>query len=136
MIAKVSKLLHDSIAYALSHRRKRSSTRSSSAAASTARTDTFVGMYVNDLTLVYGERGRKGLERLMTEAFEKGLIPKLSGGIRFLTHGGSGIRRLAWFVPSVCISYCRGAPPPRPLGARSRSRLASDDSLLSGLTLP
>ena len=37
MIAKVSKMLHDSIAYALSHRPKRSSTRCSSAAASTAR---------------------------------------------------------------------------------------------------
>ena len=33
-------------------------------------------MYVNDLTLGYGERGRKGLERLMAEAYEKRLIPK------------------------------------------------------------
>jgi 1,4-dihydroxy-6-naphthoate synthase len=33
-------------------------------------------MYVNDLTLDYGERGRKGVERLMAEAFQKGLIPK------------------------------------------------------------
>ena len=33
-------------------------------------------MYVNDLTLGYGERGRKAVELLMTEAFEKGLIPK------------------------------------------------------------
>src|SRR4029453_4778669 len=39
------------------------------------RTDRFVGMYVNDLTLGYGERGRQAVERLMTEAFEKGLIP-------------------------------------------------------------
>jgi 1,4-dihydroxy-6-naphthoate synthase len=29
----------------------------------------------NDLTLGYGERGRKAVERLMTEAYEKGLIP-------------------------------------------------------------
>ena len=34
------------------------------------------GMYVNDLTLEYGDRGRHGLERLMSEAFERGLIPK------------------------------------------------------------
>ncbi len=77
MIAKISKLLHDSIAYALSHRAEaveyalqfgRGLDRS--------RTDTFVGMYVNDLTLAYGDRGRRGLERLMTDAFEKGLIPK------------------------------------------------------------
>jgi 1,4-dihydroxy-6-naphthoate synthase len=32
-------------------------------------------MYVNDLTLQYGDRGRRGLERLMSEAFERGLIP-------------------------------------------------------------
>ena len=33
-------------------------------------------MYVNDLTLGYGERGRTAVERLMTEAFENGIIPK------------------------------------------------------------
>jgi 1,4-dihydroxy-6-naphthoate synthase len=32
-------------------------------------------MYVNDLTLGYGERGRRGVERLMNDAFESGLIP-------------------------------------------------------------
>ena len=76
MIRKVSKMLHDSIAYALSHR---------TAAVEYAeqfgrgldreKTDKFVGMYVNDLTLGYGERGRKAVELLMSEAFEKGLIP-------------------------------------------------------------
>jgi 1,4-dihydroxy-6-naphthoate synthase len=76
-IAKVSKMLHDSIAYALSHR---------AAAVEYAlqfgrgldreKTDRFVGMYVNDLTLAYGDRGRLGLERLMNDAFERGLIPK------------------------------------------------------------
>jgi 1,4-dihydroxy-6-naphthoate synthase len=38
--------------------------------------DTFVGMYVNDLTLEYGDRGRKAVQRLMDEAWEKRLIPK------------------------------------------------------------
>jgi 1,4-dihydroxy-6-naphthoate synthase len=33
-------------------------------------------MYVNDLTLSYGDRGRRGLERLMNDAFERGLIPQ------------------------------------------------------------
>ena len=32
-------------------------------------------MYVNDLTLGYGERGHKAVELLLGEAFEKGLIP-------------------------------------------------------------
>jgi 1,4-dihydroxy-6-naphthoate synthase len=72
----VSKMLHDSIAYALNHRE---------AAVEYAQqfgrgldrkdTDTFVGMYVNDLTLDYGTRGRSALERFFTEAYEKGLIP-------------------------------------------------------------
>ena len=77
MIGKVSKLLHDSIAYALSHRTEAVEyALQFGRGLDRARTDTFVGMYVNDLTLSYGERGRKGLERLMNEAFEKGLIPK------------------------------------------------------------
>ena len=73
----VSKMLHDSIAYALDHRE---------AAVEYAQqfgrgldrkdTDTFVGMYVNALTLDYGTRGRAALERFFTEAFDKGLIPQ------------------------------------------------------------
>ena len=77
MIGKVSKLLHDSIAYALSHRQDAVEyAQQFGRGLDRARTDTFVGMYVNDLTLGYGERGRKGVERLMAEAFERGLIPK------------------------------------------------------------
>jgi 1,4-dihydroxy-6-naphthoate synthase len=37
--------------------------------------DRFVGMYVNDLTVDYGERGRKAVRQLLTEGFEKGLLP-------------------------------------------------------------
>jgi 1,4-dihydroxy-6-naphthoate synthase len=77
MIRKVSKLLHDSIAYALSHRKEAVEyAQQFGRGLDKERTDTFVGMYVNDLTLGYGERGRQGVERLLTEAFEKGLIPK------------------------------------------------------------
>jgi 1,4-dihydroxy-6-naphthoate synthase len=39
--------------------------------------DRFVGMYVNDLTRDYGERGRKAIERLLSEGAEAGLVPKL-----------------------------------------------------------
>ena len=77
MIRKVSKLLHDSIAYALSHRKEAVEyAQQFGRGLDKDRTDTFVGMYVNDLTLGYGERGRKGVERLMADAFEKGLIPR------------------------------------------------------------
>jgi 1,4-dihydroxy-6-naphthoate synthase len=76
-IAKVSKMLHDSIAYALSHREAAVEyALQFGRGLDRAKTDRFVGMYVNDLTLAYGDRGRLGLERLMTDAFERGLIPK------------------------------------------------------------
>jgi 1,4-dihydroxy-6-naphthoate synthase len=77
MIRKVSKLLHDSIAYALSHRTEAVDyAQQFGRGLDKERTDKFVGMYVNDLTLGYGDRGRKAVERLMTEAFEKGIIPR------------------------------------------------------------
>jgi 1,4-dihydroxy-6-naphthoate synthase len=77
MIRKVSKLLHDSIAYALAHRTDAVEyAQQFGRGLDKDKTDKFVGMYVNDLTLGYGERGRKAVERLMTEAYEQGLIPK------------------------------------------------------------
>ena len=77
MIRKVSKMLHDSIAYALSHRKEAVEyAEQFGRGLDRERTDKFVGMYVNDLTLGYGERGRKAVERLMTDAFERGLIPQ------------------------------------------------------------
>ena len=37
--------------------------------------DRFVGMYVNDWTLDYGDKGRETIRRFLIRAFEKGLIP-------------------------------------------------------------
>jgi 1,4-dihydroxy-6-naphthoate synthase len=77
MIARVSKMLHDSIAYALGHRSEAVEyALQFGRGLDRAKTDRFVGMYVNDLTLSYGERGRQGVERLMAEAFDRGLIPQ------------------------------------------------------------
>jgi 1,4-dihydroxy-6-naphthoate synthase len=77
MIAKVSKMLHDSIAYALSHRAEAVEyALQFGRGLDRTKTDKFVGMYVNDLTLAYGDRGRSGLERLMADAFDRGLIPQ------------------------------------------------------------
>jgi 1,4-dihydroxy-6-naphthoate synthase len=77
MIRRVSKMLHDSIAYALSHREAAVRyAEQFGRGLDRERTDRFVGMYVNDLTLGYGERGRQAVERLMTESFESGLIPQ------------------------------------------------------------
>ena len=37
--------------------------------------DRFVAMWVNDLTLDYTERGREAVARLLSEGFERGIIP-------------------------------------------------------------
>jgi 1,4-dihydroxy-6-naphthoate synthase len=39
--------------------------------------DRFVGMYVNDLTVDYGERGRAAMRTFLDRAFAEGLIPKV-----------------------------------------------------------
>ena len=37
--------------------------------------DRFVAMWVNELTLDYGERGKEGVRRLLKEGYEAGIIP-------------------------------------------------------------
>lgn len=37
--------------------------------------DRFVAMWVNELTLDYGDRGREGVRRLLDEGYERGIIP-------------------------------------------------------------
>ena len=37
--------------------------------------DRFVAMWVNELTLDYGERGKEGVRRLLQEGYEAGIIP-------------------------------------------------------------
>lgn len=39
-------------------------------------TDTFVGMYVNELTLSYGPEGRRAVKRLLQRGFESGILPR------------------------------------------------------------
>ena len=73
---QVSAMLHDSIAYALDHRADAVAyAQQFGRGLNRADTDTFVGMYVNQLTLDYGARGRAALERFFGEAFERRLIP-------------------------------------------------------------
>jgi len=75
-MARVSKMLHDSIAHALNHRAAAVEyAETFGRGLNRADTDKFVGMYVNQLTLDYGDRGRAALDRFFTEAFEKKLIP-------------------------------------------------------------
>jgi len=76
-IAKLSRLLHDSIAYALDHRDDAVGyAMQFGRGLDRRRTDRFVGMYVNDLTLDYGDRGREAVTRLLGDASAAGLLPK------------------------------------------------------------
>ena len=76
-IATVSSLLRASIAYGLAHRQEAlDHALQYGRGLDRARADRFVGMYVNDLTLDYGDRGRAAVHRLMDEAWRKRLIPK------------------------------------------------------------
>ena len=75
-IREVSAILKESIQYGLDHRHE-----AVEYALSWARdmghelADEFVGMYVNELTVDYGERGRTAVHLLLEMAAEKGLIP-------------------------------------------------------------
>jgi 5,8-dihydroxy-2-naphthoate synthase len=76
-ISTLSRLLHDSIAYGLEHRDEAvRDAMQFGRGIDRARTDQFVGMYVNDLTLEYGDRGREAVRRLLGDAQAAGLLPK------------------------------------------------------------
>src|SRR5437867_4678468 len=76
-ISTLSKLLHDSVAYGLGHREEAIKyAMQFGRGLDRARTDRFVGMYVNDLTLDYGPRGRAAVYRLLGDAQAAGLLPK------------------------------------------------------------
>ena len=79
LIARISRMLHDSIAYALDHREEAVEyAMQFGRGLDRERTDRFVGMYVNELTLEYGDRGREAVRRLLTEAGDMGLTPKVT----------------------------------------------------------
>ncbi|HZH90429.1 MAG TPA: MqnA/MqnD/SBP family protein [Pyrinomonadaceae bacterium] len=75
-ISRVSKCLHDSIRYSLDNRAD-----ALEYAMQFARdmepelADRFVGMWVNELTLDYTDRGRTAVQRLLDEGAERGVIP-------------------------------------------------------------
>ncbi len=76
-IATLSRLLHDSIAYGLDHRDEAvRHAMQYGRGLDRALTDKFVGMYVNGLTLDYGDRGREAVRRLLGDAHAAGLLPK------------------------------------------------------------
>jgi len=78
LMVRLARLLRQSIEYSLEHRE---------AALDYAleygrgldrdKADRFVGMYVNELTVDYGERGRRAVREFLGRALAAGLIPQM-----------------------------------------------------------
>ncbi|MGI8884601.1 MAG: menaquinone biosynthesis family protein [Pyrinomonadaceae bacterium] len=76
LMRKVSKHLLQSIKYSMDNREDALAYAMQFARdMPTELADRFVAMWVNDLTLDYGERGREAVKRLFQEGFDKGIIP-------------------------------------------------------------
>ena len=75
-IKEVSGLLKESIRYSLDNREDALQYAMQFARdMDPAIADRFVSMWVNELTLDYGERGREAVQRLLVEGHERGIIP-------------------------------------------------------------
>ena len=76
LMKKVSKQLHRSIMYSMENREDALAYAMQFARDMAPElADRFVAMWVNDLTLEYGERGKEGVRRLLKEGYEAGIIP-------------------------------------------------------------
>jgi 1,4-dihydroxy-6-naphthoate synthase len=74
---KVSRHLRASIAYGLDHRKNALDHAMRFARGlDRSKADTFVGMYVNDWTLDYGERGRRAIRLFLDEGVKSGVITR------------------------------------------------------------
>jgi 1,4-dihydroxy-6-naphthoate synthase len=75
-MTEISRLIRESIRYALAHREEALQHALKYARdMDVSLADQFVGMYVNDWTLDYGERGRAAVRRLLDEGHRAGVIP-------------------------------------------------------------
>ncbi len=76
--SQVSRLLKQSIQYALAHRKEALTYAMQFARDMTSsQADQFVGMYVNDWTLDYGTTGRDAVRMLLQRAYDEAIIPSL-----------------------------------------------------------
>lgn len=74
---KVSRHLRDSIAYGLNHRGAAlDHSMQYARGLARERADTFVGMYVNDWTLDYGDKGRRAVKLLLQRGQDAGIIDR------------------------------------------------------------
>ncbi len=74
---KISRHLRDSIAYGLKHRSDAlDHSMQYARGLERSKADTFVGMYVNDWTLDYGDAGRRAVRQFLARGVEAGIIQK------------------------------------------------------------
>ncbi|HEV7844397.1 MAG TPA: MqnA/MqnD/SBP family protein [Pyrinomonadaceae bacterium] len=77
LMRQVSRCLRESIRYSLSNRQEALAYAMQFARdMDTELADRFVGMWVNELTLDYTDRGREAVRRLLAEGYERGIIPR------------------------------------------------------------
>jgi 1,4-dihydroxy-6-naphthoate synthase len=77
VIGQIARDLRASIVYALDHRAPAlTHAKQFNRGIGDERTDTFVGMYVNQWTVDYGPRGREAVQKLLERGFEAGIIPQ------------------------------------------------------------
>ena len=77
VIDQIARDLRASIVYALEHRGPAlAHAKQYNRGIGDARTDTFVGMYVNQWTVDYGPRGRQAVQALLDRGHAAGLIPE------------------------------------------------------------
>jgi len=76
IISEASRLIRESIHYGLNHRKEALTyALQYGRDLDTGLADKFVGMYVNDWTVDYGEKGRKAVQLLLNEGHKAGVIP-------------------------------------------------------------
>jgi 5,8-dihydroxy-2-naphthoate synthase len=76
LLGAVAADLKASIEYGLAHRAEAlAHAQSFSRGLDRAKTDRFVGMYVNDYTVDYGERGRRAVHELLARGHRAGIVP-------------------------------------------------------------
>ncbi|MEI6685759.1 MAG: MqnA/MqnD/SBP family protein [Planctomycetota bacterium] len=76
IISEASRLIRESIHYGLDHRKEALAyALQYGRDLDTGLADKFVGMYVNDWTVDYGEKGRKAVQLLLNEGHKAGVIP-------------------------------------------------------------
>jgi len=77
LIPRVSSLLRESIQYGLDHRKDAVAySLQFGRDLDLAQADEFIGMYVNERTLAYGEDGHEAVRLFLNRAWEAGFLPE------------------------------------------------------------